>query len=166
MAGCYLKYRRNRNRQYSVLAVHMPLSFPNIRSNNSVYVKLLHACRSRHNIHNRVHGPHLMKMNFICRTSVNLSFRFRHNPEHLLGQLQYSGLQACPIQHLFNISPSPMGMCMGTMSMVMFFSMLMMMRMFMMHMSPFLFFQNHVKITGIQPGFLYSSNPYLIAVQG
>ena len=99
---------RNRNRKDAMLAAHGSLSLTKKRNDYTIHLQTVHTDRSCNNIHDRIHGSHLMKMHLIFRYIVCLRLRFRQNPENIFCQFFRRIRHITPVNDRENISKSAM----------------------------------------------------------
>lgn len=91
-----------------MLATHGSLSLAKKRNDYTIHLQTVHTDRSCNNIHDRIHGSHLMKMHLIFRYIVCLRLRFRQNPENIFCQFFRRIRHITPVNDRENISQSAM----------------------------------------------------------
>ena len=65
-----------------MLAADRPLAFAESGNDHPVHIQIIQAYGSRHNIHDRIHCPHFVKMYLFRRNAVSFRFCIRQDPEY------------------------------------------------------------------------------------
>ena len=96
----HLKSSRSRYRNFSVLTVHMSLTFIKRREYISVRPKAVYAHRHACYVNYRVYGSYLMKMNLMLWKSVDLALCFSYYVKYLQRQLLSALCDSCSVYYI------------------------------------------------------------------
>lgn len=107
-----------RDRDHTVLAAHRPASLTEHRNNDLVNLKVVEADSCCRNIHDRVHGSHLMKMDLFYTGPVSLGLRLCEYLKNSHRLLSCTVRDLCPAKDLKNFCEPPVFVVMRMMSVI------------------------------------------------
>ena len=107
IGGSNISSRRNRNRQYAVLAVDMAVTFRQCRNHHILHTQIVDADCRTDNVHYRINGSHFVEMNLFNRKPMGLGFRLCHNAEHGPGHFLHPFIGIQTVYDMINVVEVP-----------------------------------------------------------
>ena len=107
IGGSNISSRRNRNRQYTVLAVDMAVTFRQCRNHHILHTQIVDADCRTDNVHYRINGSHFVEMNLFNRKPMGLGFRLCHNAEHGPGHFLHPLIGIQTVYDMINVVEVP-----------------------------------------------------------
>ena len=107
IGGSNISSRRNRNRQYAVLAVDMAVTFRQCRNHHILHTQIVDADCRTDNVHYRINGSHFVEMNLFNRKPMGLGFRLCHNAEHGPGHFLHPLIGIQTVYDMINVVEVP-----------------------------------------------------------
>ena len=168
IGGSNISSRRNRNRQYAVLAVDMAVTFRQCRNHHILHTQIVDTDCRTDNVHYRINGPHFVEMNLFNRKPMGLGFRLCHNAEHGPGHFLHPLIGIQTVYDMINVVEVPVNVGMRmTVTSLMPVTILMTVTIFMtvaFLMTMLMLLQMHIKIKCIQTAHNLPSKMQMVSI--